>query len=186
MSALSLFIYERLDAERKRAPLSKERWLAVVDIAIAEHKMMNKRRPRAKPTDRPQNELFNALALATGCQDVGQLTRDGARVVGVALADIREACPAVTVTDINRVTDAYRRRHPTWTCTAKAIAKHWSEFATGPQKTKLDIYVEPTGWRTSEAARMAMKASVETWAIVIDRDWFDLATDIRKDIVRAL
>ena len=184
-------IYDALAAARQTGPLDKPRWLSVVSAAEHEHKVANKRKPNRTKLDRPRNPLFDALATATGCQDISQLTRNGAKAVGVALADIKEVCPSLTVEQINRVVDAYRRKHPTWPCTAPAIAKNWAEFAktTGGAQTataKTDVYQEPPNWQQSEPARLAINASPETWQLVIERGWFALATDIRAGIHRGL
>ena len=184
---LEEFLYEALLQARKSGPLSKERWLAVAKVAIVEHKIANKKAPRAK-VSRQNNPLFDALALATGTQDVKQITRNAAKITAVALADIKEVCPTLTVAEIHRVVDAYKRRHPMWSCTPTAIAKHWAEFAQASRTAtaRTDVYQEPPDWKTSDAARLAVKASPETWQVIIERGWFDLATDIRADILRGL
>lgn len=183
-------IFEALAQERQRSgPISRERWLAIAAVTIAEDKVSRKRAPRTTtPVARPRNELFDALATACGCRDVSQLTRNGSKAVGVALADIREVCPELTVQDINRVVQAYKQRHPQWPCTAPAIAKNWAEFAQTDRTitAKTDVYQEPPGWKDSEAAMNALRTTPETWAIICERGWFELGSDIRADILKAL
>lgn len=189
MITLGEKIFEALAQERAQGNnLTRDRWIAVANLTIEEHKLTTKRRPRAAKTDRPHNPLFDALAIATGCRDISQLTRNGAKAVGVALADIREVCPDLTPAHIQNVVAAYRLRHPTWPCTALAIAKNWAEFANTPRTVaaKTDIYQEPPGWKESEAAMNALRTTPETWQIICERGWFELGADIRKDILNAL
>ena len=181
-------IYAALLAEKARGPLTRDRWLAVAALTIEEDKQSRKRRPTGTVAPRERNVLFDTLATSTGTQDVTKLTRDAAKSVGVALADILAVEPALTTQEIERVVASYRKRHPLWPCTPFAIAKHWAEFAkTDPtQGAKTDVYQEPPNWKTSEKARLALRASPDTWKIVTERGWFDLGTDVRADILRGL
>ncbi len=183
-------LYEHLAAARARngGTLTRQAWIDAADQCLIEQAIAKKKSPTRTKADRPRNELFDTLATACGCRDVSQLTRNGAKAVGVAMADIREVAPHVTAAEIQRVVDAYKHRHPTWSCTPTAIAKNWAEFAKSDRTStgKRDIYQEPPGWKQSNAARLAMNASLETWALVCERGWFDLSPDIRADILKAV
>lgn len=177
-------LFEALLAARQKAGgnLPRTLWIETADAAIADLQILRKRKPRRLKTDRPRNLLFDALALGTGCRDISQITRNGAKAVGVALADIREVMPTVTVEEIERVIAAYKNRHPTWPCTAGAIAKHWSEFAVtaSTQAAKRDIYIEPVLW--SGAAKALYGDDIG--GQMVERGWANLGTDIRADILR--
>ena len=179
-------LFESLLAAREKAggTLTQADWIAAADQAIVDLQVLRKRKPRRLKTDRPRNLLFDSLALGTGCRDISQITRNGAKAVGVALADIREVAPGLTVEEIDRVVAAYRNRHPTWPCTATAIAKHWAEFAAtaATRAAKRDLYVEPALW--SGAAKALYGDDVG--GQMVSRGWFELGTDMRADILRQL
>lgn len=88
--------------------------------------------PRAEGTNpravRARDPLFDALALAEGSDPYG-MTRRGLRAVGVALAEIKGATPAVTVGEIVSRARNWPTHFGTATCTASAIAKHWARLA---------------------------------------------------------
>jgi len=84
------------------------------------------RTPRKGP-DRPRDEILDSLALidAPG-GDLGEVTRSA----WSHLAKIRRDLPAhVTADDIRARVSEYRRKHPTWDCTAAAVVKHWHTLA---------------------------------------------------------
>ncbi len=85
----------------------------------------------AKPA-RPRDVLFEALARAEG-SDPLQLTKAGARAIGVALAEIRRASPEVTVSEIQNRAAIYRKvMSHGCTLTAAALAKHWARCSGAP------------------------------------------------------
>jgi hypothetical protein len=150
---------------------------------------LSPKRPRKKATDeppppRPRNFHFDALAAAFGYPE--KPTKAAARTIGAALAEIREVDPLVTPQELTRRAALVRRRYDK--AGVMALSAHWHEFGGG-DKTKsarLDIYAEPAGWKTSEKARTAFNASPESWALIVQRGWFDLSPDIRADILRAM
>lgn len=184
-------IYDALlDARKRGETLSRERWIAIANITVETVKQEKKRKPQIPGPRKaaPRNDLFDALAKSTGTTDLGHITRMHAKTIGVALAEIKEVSPDLTSHEIQRVVDAYRKKHPTWPCTAMAIAKHWAEFARcdRTETAKTDVYQEPKTWKTSEPARLKMGASPETWQVITERNWFDLAVDIRADILAGM
>lgn len=85
----------------------------------------------AKPA-RSRDVLFEALARAEG-SDPLQLTKAGARAIGVALAEIRRASPEVTVSEIQNRAAIYRKvMSHGCTLTAAALAKHWARCSGAP------------------------------------------------------
>lgn len=186
---------EALAKERERlgGKITPEQWDAVVDGLVVIEAIFRKKKPSAKrPKEgRPRNPLFDALALATGTKDLALLTRAGGRAIGVALADIIEVSPGLTPEEITRCAELYRQKNPTWPLTAPALAKNWAQFARTDRTraAKRDIYQEPDGWKTSEAARSRVYTtgvSKETWANLVAEGWFQLGTSERKEILSAL
>jgi len=78
------------------------------------------------PKERQRDELFDGLASACG-SDARQMTRREARACAVALAEIKKACPGLTVAEIQRRAKIYREAHKTWALTASALCAHWGE-----------------------------------------------------------
>ena len=171
--------------------LPKEVWIQTVDDLVALEAVFKKRKPSSKrPAEgRPRNVLFDALAIATGTRDLTKLSRIGGRTVGIALADIIDVEPELTVEKIESVVRSYKARHPTWPCTAMAIAKHWAEFAkTAPTNaSKRDVYVEPTvPWR-EVAAHIFPDA--KDWIDPHDfatKAWLEIADTCRSKILAAV
>lgn len=148
--------------------------------------------PKAKKPPRLNGDgrdvTFDALAEACGL-DLTGLTRASAKQIATAKRDILEATPDVTAAEIHRRAAAYRAKYRDAACTPIALANHWPEFGTTSRLTrgaKKDVYVEPTGWKTSPVAQASMHASNETWAIVVARGWFNLTVDVRAAILQGM
>ena len=194
MTTFGAKAYDALAALRSRKngqPITRDEWVATIDELVAVEAIFRKRKPsskRPKP-GRPRNPLFDALAVGTGTRDLSKLTRNGGRVIGVALADILEVAPDLTEQEIERVIRAYKSAHPTWPCTAMAIAKHWAEFTkSAPTNlSKRDVYVEPTvPWR--EVAAQIFPQS-KTWIDPHDfatRPWLEIGDSCRLSILKAV
>ena len=118
---------------------------------------------RQKRASVARNPLFDALASLTGSDPAG-LTKTAARTVAVALAEIREVCPNLTVDEINYRVKRYKDLHPQWPLTAMAICKNWSEIGGGyrTKSGKDNIYVEPNGWRPF-AAKIHPNLAQQEW-----------------------
>lgn len=183
-------LFDAIGAARiaNKGTLNKEQWIKAADAFLAAEMVFRKRRPGRTKFDRPRNPLFDALALATGTKDLAKLTRAGAKAIGVALADIREVSADVSPAEIERVIDAYKRTHPTWPCTAPAIAKNWAEFAastSSPRSARRDVYVEPPAWRDAanrifpNARDFVQPVDFSTVA------WLDIPFTLRADILKA-
>ena len=157
-------LFDALAIERARlgGTLPRERWLAVANETAQSEGVLRKRKP--KGAERARNPLFDALALTMSTiQSLDELTRLAAKAVGIALADIKEACPDVTVEEIQRRAALYKRRWPdprNWS--APALAKHWPEFGNGgrPTRTGVEFAPEPAEWRA--AARKIAEATAAT------------------------
>lgn len=148
--------------------------------------------PKAKASHRVNGRDLLFDAICTACElDVNGLTREAAKQVATAKRDILEATPDVTPEDIAQRGEAWRRKYPTIRgCSPMALAKHWPALGTNggalTRGARKDNYVEPVGWKTSEAAKKALFVSDETWALIVARGWFDLAVDIRSVILKAM
>lgn len=159
-------------------------WVKTVDeFAVVEGVM---RRKRPKGAARGRNPLFDALALATGTRDLESLTRNAAKAVGVALADIMEVCPGLTVEEIERAATAYRRQWPDpRNLSAPALAKNWHKFSTmsGAAKTRAglnDVYQEPADWVPAAAKLYGAELAQQMKA----KGWMEIGTDLRAAILR--
>lgn len=125
---------------------------------------------------RTRDVFFDALCEVDGCDPL-QLPRAKAKQVAVALRDIREVTPNLTVEDIRARAAEYKRKHPTWSLTVTALAKHWGNLGGGGQTraAKRDIYQEPPGWQ--EVAKKIYSVDFAGKA------WLDLGPDLRQRIL---
>ncbi len=165
-------------------------WLKVVQQVYEVEKVAEKKQRKPPGAKRERNLLWDALALATGTRDLAQVTRNGAKEIGVALADIQNAMIAsgvvLTVEEIHRRAEAYKRR---WTdprnLSASALAKNWGKFATtsGEAATlaaQMDVYQEPPDW-FEHAVTLHGKELADRMK---ERGWMELGTDFRAAILR--
>jgi hypothetical protein len=92
-----------------------------------------------------------------------------------------EATPGVTAEDIAARAALYRRRHPTWPCTATALCKHWAELGPAHNATQLakeDIYQEPQGdWRTAALKAIGIAEFPKDWLT-----WADVPANYRASL----
>lgn len=176
----------KMIAEKKaRGSLSPDEGASIIDALDAERAVMSKKAPRVASTNgrRARNVLFDTLATETGCRDLSQITRAGARAIAVALADIREVSPDLTPEEISRRASAYRSKHRDWPLTAPALAKYWSEFGGNRTRSaKRDVYVEPAEWdRVAETLWGQQVASK-----MAGLGWSEISTALRADILREM
>jgi hypothetical protein len=83
--------------------------------------------PEKKPAKlRQRNPLHDALASINGANPL-EVPRTAARTIGVALAEIKAVTPDLTPEEIHRRAARYKKLHPTWTLTPKALANNWAE-----------------------------------------------------------
>lgn len=106
----------------------------------------------AKPA-RVRDPLFDALAIADG-SDPRQLTPTHAKRIGVALAQLRKACPDLTPAEIQRRARIYASVMPSGTrCTASALAANWAKCGGTPIIAIISATSPacppPEGWRTT-------------------------------------
>jgi len=87
-----------------------------------------------KPRER--NPLFDALAKLDGWTESNPLTGTAGGRVGSALADIKTACPHLTVEEIGRRIRNYQARYPDAPITSTALASNWALCDTGAQPVK--------------------------------------------------
>lgn len=79
---------------------------------------------------RARNPALDALARVSNPDiDLAQVSPTAWRSFAKALADLRVVAPNVTPAEIADRRDVYRRKHPTWACTAAAVVKHWADLA---------------------------------------------------------
>ena len=122
--------------------------------------------------------LYAALVTATG-GDGETLTKTAAKTVAVALQEILEVCPNLTVEEVNFRVNRYKFLHPQWPLTVMAICKNWSDLGGGKRTDagKKDVYIEPLNWR-----EYAFKIS----DALTDMEWNDIPITIRGDILRLI
>jgi hypothetical protein len=82
----------------------------------------------ALPTLKPRDELFDALAESCG-SNPHEMTARALRACGVALAEIRRACPNVQASDFAIRATGYRRQYRDAALTPSALCSHWAEFS---------------------------------------------------------
>lgn len=130
-----------------------------------------------------RNVLFDALA--DGCGLKAPFTDSAGGQVAKALKEIRAAFPEVAADDLKKVAATICRKYEG--AGPMAVSSHFHEFYSTAKKsrTKKDNYVEPPDWKRSALAQRMMHASDETWQIICERGWFDLAVDIRASIWKA-
>lgn len=174
-----------LDSESQRLgrKLTRSECIAKLDEFAVTQGVLRKKKP--KGAARARNALYDALALATGTRDLSQLTRAAAKAIGVALADIQQVTPDLTVDEINRRAAAYRRR---WTdprnLSAPALAKHWGQFALAAGEAATlsalrDVHQEPKDWH--DAARRIFGPDIAEKMIAAG--WHDFGPDHRTRIL---
>ena len=126
----------------------------------------------AKPA-RVRDPLFDALAIADG-SDPRQLTPTHAKRIGVALAQLRKACPSLTPAEIARRARIYASVMPSGTrCTASALAANWAKCGGDPLPSLASPTAPeappPEAWRTTMERLYpdnAVNREGRTWAEV--------------------
>lgn len=159
-------------------------------MAVALGPLLQCEFPSAKfPMKKPERDvLFDAFSLSCGINPT-EATPAIKRSIAVALADILSVSPDVTPNDFRDRAEAYKKKHKDWPLTCSSLAKYWGEFGKASGRTvaaKGDVYQEPENWKSDKRIQESMKLSDGTWEVVSSRDWFDLAVDLRADILRIL
>jgi hypothetical protein len=184
MSTFGKVLWDSLkaDAQRLGRKCTEQEFVAKADALFADVKRARRNTPKGEP--RARNPLWDALALATGQRSLTEISRPAAKLIGVALADIKEATPDVTVEEIYRRAAAYKARNPTWTLSAPALVKHWGEFSQGTAEertraAKSDVYLEPPNW---------FPVAVELYGADVaemfrQKGWFNFGLDYRRAIL---
>lgn len=177
------------EAKRLGRKLDGREFVVLSDRVFADYVRESKRKPKA--AGRARNPLFDALALAMCCQDLSQITRNGAKSIGVALADIMAVCPELTPEEIQRRAAAYKRKWPdSRNHTATALAKYWHEFGQSQEQrtraSKTDPYQRPAGdWKAVLLSKYAGSPLAEDIAAGV-KDWTDVPLDARTAILKAM
>jgi len=83
--------------------------------------------PPPPKAPRVSDGCFESLCNLQG-SSLANLTKSERGRLNHALAEIRLACPGLTVAEIRRRADAYRAEFPGATLTASALAAHWSRL----------------------------------------------------------
>ena len=122
--------------------------------------------------------LYAALVTATG-GDGETLTKTAAKTVAVALQEILEVCPNLTVEEVNFRVNRYKFLHPQWPLTVMAICKNWSDLGGGKRTDagKKDSDIEPINWKDYAAKIHEALPSME---------WFTISKPLRDDILRLI
>lgn len=137
----------------------------------------------AKPA-RVRDPLFDALAIADD-SDPLQLTPTHAKRIGVALAQIRKACPDLTAAEIRRRSRIYASVMPSGTrCTASALAANWAKCGgmpvAGMPNMSLPEIPPPEFWR-EKMERLYPDNAVNREG----RPWADVPREIREEVCAA-
>ncbi len=141
--------------------LTKEEWIKVADLVY--DKAPPKRKKSVTTTD---EEGLTALESEPSLQGVA---------IRVELAKAQFWCK-------NNARKCTRRMFVKWLGNAERVVTN----AGGTSVVKQDIYVEPQGWKTSTRAPARLNVSDESWELIVERGWFNLAADMRRDILRSL
>ena len=130
---------------------------------------------------RARNPLFDALAEACGA-DPAQMPARQARACGVALAEIRKACPSVDPPEFARRAERYRRLYRDAALTPSALCAHWAECGNGVHPPAAPAGIpEPPDWR----ARLHERCP-EAIVLADSRPWEKLPRDQQQGIAAAL
>lgn len=172
----------REDSARLGRKCTEAEFVAKADALLHDEKLASKKKPKGTPRER--NLLWDALALSTGQRNLTEISRSAGRLIGTALADIKEASPDVTPEEIRRRADLYKRRHPTWTISAPALAKHWGEYSQFSEEertraAKDDVYQEPHLWSVAAADLYGCAIATQ----MQEKGWDNLGTDYRRAIL---
>jgi hypothetical protein len=138
------------------------------------------RKPRAAPaTPRKRDEHIDALVYACG-GDPFQLTRAAIQAAAVAVAEIKQVSPDLSVDEIKRRVQRYKEKHRDWPLTPMAISKNWHDLGSSSGRTYSaanDPYLTPENWR-ERAKQVYPDADFE------GKEWTDIGILIRTDILK--
>ena len=157
--------------------LSKEEVIATLDSELGRNVAQ-----KPVPVPRKRNVLLDALVSACG-GDPATTTKPAFRSAANALAEIMTVCPTLTVEEINRRAERYRRDHKDWPLTCPSLAKWWDTLGGGKrtQSAASDIYLEPGGWRN--VLQNMYELSNEG---IRDKSWLDLGPDTRREVLQRM
>ena len=159
--------------------------VAVLDREILSEKqgrISDKNNAVSAPIPRKRNALLDALVSACG-GDPETTTKTAFRSAATALSEIKTVYPDLTIEEINRRAEKYKREHRDWPLTCPSLAKWWSHLGGGP-RTKSeanDIYVEPYGWRP--VLQNLYQLSNDG---IRDKHWLDLGPDTRREVLQRM
>jgi hypothetical protein len=103
----------------------------------------------------------------------------------LAGVNIRQELAACQFWCKNNGCECSKRRFGNWIAKARKDKPLLSGGGTPPPK-KADIYTEPPDWKQNGRCRAALGLSPDSWALVVERGWFDLGPDVRKSILQSL
>lgn len=164
---------------------NSQAWSEAVNALYAVECAAAKKTRKPKGAKRDRNPLFDALALCTGTRNLDQMTRNAAKACAVALADIANVTPGLTVEEIQRRATLYRRRWPDpRNLSPSALAKHWGQFAAyeGEAKTQAaqnDVYQQPEDWHQHAITLYGLEVADR----MKERGWNELGPDLRASIL---
>ena len=162
--------------------MTEEQWIRTANAFHEIEHQAKKKKPKGAARER--NPLFDALALATGQRNLAEIGRVAGKAIGVALADILQSSPDLTSDEVYRRAKAYRTRHPTWTLSVPALAKHWAEFSlkSDEEKTRAardDVYQQPAEWDVTAQVLYGTDVAKK----MKEKGWDNLGTDYRRAIL---
>lgn len=185
--AFGQFVCERLKVVRTRSGGTLA-WSIVAQIIQCAYKeeaenfqafVAPPKAKRAASAPRKRNEHIDALASACGGHP-DTMTHSAIRAVAVAWAEIKAVSPDCTPGELKRRADRYKSLHPTWPCTAGALAKHWDSLGVSLGRTesaRTDAYIAPPDWLKKAQA-------IYPEADFTGREWAEIPITLRGEILR--
>ena len=180
-------LYDALRAEMIRIGRkpSRPEAVAVFNDYLAANAVKLKRKTKGTPAPRARDAVFDLLATLDG-QNLAEITRAGGSKIAAAKKQILEVMPEASVEQVceeirvrwARLQQRFREKKMQ---TAPTLAKWWATLSPGEKTpgSKPDVYKEPEAWK-------ATANELYPGSDITSRNWLDLGTDIRANIIRHL
>ena len=186
----ALRLYNRLGQARANNGnhLSREEWMRITAGQFKAEIQAALNVPKAKRVKGQRDALYDTLAICCGI-NLAELTKNGGREIGVALADIRSVMENLTPEEIQRRVAIYKKRYTApGMLTPAAIAKNWAKIGGPPGESStraalFDLYQEPTqDWKAALATIYGLEIAEAYFA----KGWLNIGTDTRAKCLAVL
>ena len=151
---------------------SPDRMRAIINEEVA--KAFPQTHPEKKQRQKRREDLFDALVKACGINRRA-MTEAEERITAVALAQIVKVCPGVDERIFMLRARRFAMIFSGAICTPKAMANHWGKLTPREEAKKVDLNIEPAGWRE--------KAMLVWGDVTIPERWLDLSIVARADLI---